>query len=60
MKRARENVEISLSVVLAYASFVIAEHFLHVSGVMAVVAAGLLAGSWGQTKVSPSVAHFMH
>jgi len=55
-----ERVEISLMVVLAYASFVIAEHFLHVSGVIAAVAAGLLAGSWGKTKVSHSVGHFMH
>lgn len=55
-----EQVEISLSVVLAYASFVVAEHFLHVSGVMATVAAGLVAGSYGTTKVSPSVSHFMH
>ncbi|HBP22261.1 MAG TPA: hypothetical protein DEA08_31320, partial [Planctomycetes bacterium] len=55
-----EAVEISLSVVLAYASFVIAEHFLHVSGVMATVSAGLVAGSYGRTKVSPSVSEFMH
>lgn len=55
-----ESVEISLSVVLAYASFVIAEHFLHVSGVLAAVTAGLIAGSYGRTKVSPSVEEFMH
>ncbi len=55
-----ERVEISLSVVLAYASFVVAEHFLHVSGVMATVSAGLIAGSHGKTKVSPSVQEFMH
>ncbi len=57
---SNENVEISLSLVLAYAAFVVAEHFLHVSGVMATVAAGLTAGSYGKTKVSPSVEHFMH
>ncbi|MBL4846563.1 MAG: cation:proton antiporter [Planctomycetes bacterium] len=57
---SNESVEISLSVVLAYASFVIAEHFLHVSGVLAAVTAGLIAGSFGKTKVSPSVAEFMH
>ena len=37
-------VEIALSVVLAYSAFVVAHHYLHVSGVMAVVGAGL-AGS---------------
>jgi Na+/H+ antiporter len=57
---SKEHVEISLSLVLAYAAFVVAEHFLHVSGVMATVAAGLTAGSYGKTKVSPSVEHFMH
>ncbi|RMG14551.1 MAG: hypothetical protein D6731_10130 [Planctomycetota bacterium] len=57
---SNEHVEISLSVVLAYATFLAAEHLLHVSGVMAVVAAGLVAGSYGSTKVSPSVVEFMH
>lgn len=57
---SNESVEISLSVVLAYASFIIAEHFLHVSGVLAAVTAGLIAGSFGKTKVSPSVEEFMH
>lgn len=57
---SNESVEISLSVVLAYASFIIAEHFLHVSGVLAAVTAGLIAGSYGKTKVSPSVEEFMH
>lgn len=57
---SNEPVEISLSVVVAYASFAIAEHFLHVSGVLAAVSAGLIAGSYGKTKVSPSVQEFMH
>jgi CPA1 family monovalent cation:H+ antiporter len=57
---SQHAVEISLSVVLAYASFVIAEHFLHVSGVMATVSAGLVAGSYGRTKLSPGVTEFMH
>jgi CPA1 family monovalent cation:H+ antiporter len=57
---SQRAVEISLSVVLAYASFIIAEHFLHVSGVMATVAAGLVAGSYGRTKLSHGVTEFMH
>ena len=35
-------VEIALSTVLAYTTFVVAHHYLHVSGIMAVVAAGLI------------------
>jgi monovalent cation:H+ antiporter, CPA1 family len=35
-------IEISLSVVLAYAAFAVADHYLGVSGILAVVAAGLV------------------
>ncbi len=53
-------VEISLTTVLAYGAFIIAEHNLHVSGIMAVVAAGLVMGSYGRSKVSPGTEHYMH
>ncbi|HJN50506.1 MAG: cation:proton antiporter [Pseudomonadales bacterium] len=52
-------IEITLTTILAYFSFIIAEHWLHVSGIMAVVAAGLTIGSWGKSKISPSTAEFM-
>ena len=38
-------VEIALSVVLAYSAFVVAHHYLHLSGIMAVVGAGLVGGA---------------
>ena len=41
-------------------SFIIAEHYLHVSGVMATATAGIILSGWGRTKISPSVNHFMH
>jgi CPA1 family monovalent cation:H+ antiporter len=51
--------EIILTLVLAYGSFLLAEHFLHVSGVIATVVAGLFIGNRGaeyamapQTKIS--------
>jgi CPA1 family monovalent cation:H+ antiporter len=51
--------EIVLTIVLAYGSFILAEHYLHVSGVIATVAAGLFIGNQGaeyamspRTKVS--------
>lgn len=53
-------VEVSLTTVLAYSSFVVAEHLFHVSGVMAVLAAAITMGSWGRTKISPSVNDFLH
>ena len=40
-----------LSLVLAYVSFTVAEHFLHVSGVMAVVGAALCLGVYGVTRI---------
>jgi|TARA_Y100000031_G_scaffold112028_1_gene123668 CPA1 family monovalent cation:H+ antiporter len=52
-------IEITLTTILAYFSFIVAEHVLHVSGIMAVVAAGLTIGSWGKSKISPSTAEFM-
>lgn len=48
-------IEITLTTVLAYLSFLLAEETLHVSGVMATVGAGLTLGGWGRVKVSPSV-----
>jgi CPA1 family monovalent cation:H+ antiporter len=51
--------EIVLTLILAYGSFLLAEHFLHVSGVIATVVAGLFIGNRGaayamspQTKIS--------
>ena len=52
-------IETSLTTILAYLSFLVAEEVFHVSGVMATVAAGLTMGSWGQAKISGSVAGFL-
>ena len=53
-------VEISLVVAAAYITFYIAEHFLAVSGVLALVALGLILGGLGRSSISPQVEHFMH
>lgn len=50
-------VEITLTICLAYLSFVIAEHYFHVSGVMAVVTAALVLGSTGRTALSSDAWH---
>jgi CPA1 family monovalent cation:H+ antiporter len=52
-------VEIGLTTALAYLSFLIAEDVFHVSGVMAVVGAGLTLGSWGRIRISTSVRIYM-
>lgn len=51
--RNQPQSEITLTVALAYLSFILAEHYLHVSGVVAVVLAGLVMASKGRTRVSP-------
>jgi NhaP-type Na+/H+ or K+/H+ antiporter len=53
-------VEITLTLVLAYAGMLVAEGVFHVSGVMALVSAGLWMSGIGRTRISPEVAHFLH
>ncbi|MEZ4329850.1 MAG: cation:proton antiporter [Polyangiales bacterium] len=53
-------VEITLTVVTAYAAMIVAEALLHVSGVLAIVTAGILVAGPGRARISPSVAHFLH
>ena len=57
--KSSPQIEISLTTVLAYLSFFVAEHGLHVSGVMAVVAAGVVMGGWGRAKISSTVSRYM-
>ena len=53
-------VEISVGIAAAYLAFFIAEHFLHVSGVLALVSLGIIMGGIGRSRISPQVEHFMH
>ncbi|NLJ06072.1 MAG: cyclic nucleotide-binding domain-containing protein [Sphingobacteriales bacterium] len=53
-------IEISLVIAAAYLTFYIAEHFLHVSGVLGLVGLGLSMASAGRTRISPDVQHFLH
>lgn len=57
--RSDAFIEITVTTVLAYLSFYVAEHHLGLSGVMAVVAAGVVMGGWGKAKISPSVAGYL-
>jgi len=52
-------IEITLSVVAAYISFIISEA-MHVSGVVSLVALALMFSSYGRTRISPEVTHFLH
>ena len=52
-------VEVTLTISLAYLSFLIAEHYLHVSGVMATVVSALVIGSQGRTAMSSTGWHLL-
>ncbi|MBG29147.1 MAG: hypothetical protein CMI31_03990 [Opitutae bacterium] len=53
-------VEITVVLVTSYAVFFICEYFFHVSGVLGLVALGILMAGVGSKRISPEVAHFMH
>jgi CPA1 family monovalent cation:H+ antiporter len=51
LKRLDDHVlEVLITVILAFGAFMLAEHTLHVSGVMAVVAAGVFIGNKGASQ----------
>lgn len=52
-------VEVTLTISLAYLSFLVAEHYLHVSGVMATVVSALVIGSRGRTAISADGWHLL-
>ncbi|MCH8331537.1 MAG: cation:proton antiporter, partial [Bacteroidetes bacterium] len=53
-------VEITVIIAAAYLTFYIAEDFMHVSGVLGLVALGLAMAGVGRTRISPEVEHFLH
>jgi CPA1 family monovalent cation:H+ antiporter len=52
--RAQRRAEMTLTVSLAYLTFIAAEQYLHVSGVVAVVTAALVLGTAGRIRVPPT------
>lgn len=52
--------EITVVISAAYLAFFVAEHFFHVSGVLAVVSFGIMMAGIGKTRISPQVGHFLH
>ena len=45
--------EATLTVAFAYLSFIVAERFFHVSGVVAVLSAGLIVSAFGRARITP-------
>ena len=52
-----KGVKLTLSLVLAHLTFLIAEGLLGVSGILATMAAGLVMGNFGQRKLKPQSRH---
>jgi CPA1 family monovalent cation:H+ antiporter len=52
-------VETTLTAALAIGSFIIAEHFFQLSGVISTVIAGIYLGNFGKTKISGGVIKFI-
>ncbi|MCF7971312.1 MAG: cation:proton antiporter [Methylococcaceae bacterium] len=55
-----QSIPVVLSLVLAYLSFIIAEHELHVSGVMAVLSAAIMFNLTGLSRLSKSSIDTIH
>lgn len=63
------SVEIILTIIAAHLVFIISDHFINidifgqdtnVSGIIAILVAGIVMGNYGRTKISPSISHNMH
>ena len=60
LERGNPMVQVATSVVVAFVAFIAAEDFLHVSGVMATVGAGLLVGWYREVKYSREAQASIH
>ncbi len=55
--KANISVILTTSIIIAYAAFVVGEHSLHVSGVMAVVGAAIALRLFGMSRIRQDVTH---
>ncbi len=59
-KTENKNIQLTLSLVLAHLTFLIAEGLLGVSGILATMVAGLIMGNIGGRKLKPSTKKSFH
>ncbi|MGI9319512.1 MAG: cation:proton antiporter, partial [bacterium] len=55
--KANVSVILTTSIIIAYAAFVVGEHILHVSGVMAVVGSAIALRLFGMSRIRQDVTH---
>ena len=53
-------IQATVSVIIAYAAFLVAEHYLHVSGLIAVLTAGLVVGRASDFRLSREFRTYLH
>ena len=51
-KATNKGVQMTLSLILAHVTFIVAEGFFHASGILATMTAGIIMGSFGKRKLS--------
>jgi CPA1 family monovalent cation:H+ antiporter len=59
--QARHNplIQTTVTIVVAYASFIAADHFFHVSGVISVMMAGIVVGRYVDHRLNPEVRRYL-
>ena len=60
LSHEQQSIPVVLSLAAAYASFIVAEHKLHVSGVMSVLAAAICLNIFGMNQLSLEVTKTIH
>lgn len=60
--QARHNplIQTTVTIIVAYAAFIAANHFFHVSGVISVMMAGLVVGRYIEHRLQPEVRRYLH
>jgi monovalent cation:H+ antiporter, CPA1 family len=53
-------VELTITVIMAHAAFILADHYLKVSGIIAVLGAGIVLGNYGHDHLSKKAQADMH
>ena len=57
--RKEPLIQIALSMVIAYTSFIVADHYLGISGVMSTLGAGIVLSWYGTTRFTPEAKEYL-
>lgn len=60
--QARHNqlIQTTVTVIVAYGAFILANYFFHVSGVISVMMSGLVVGRYVDSRLNPEVRRYLH